>query len=250
MTDQLTTIKLPVSKIFVESFQLVKERLNTFIRIGMPLFVLMLFSSFVAKYDFAGQSILLSAVFSAFVLVTGVIVLVGCHQTFLLSDNEINKIEVIRWGANETKFIGWWLAIGVIIMLLSIPFMFFLLPFLKEDANSSNYLIPLISVFAYYFISRWSLVLPATAVEDADASLSYAWNLSDGNGWRLALLIGGVPFLTDNFLNLLPSFDSVFYLLISNFIWLMVGLFEVGLLSLSYSYLKGGVSNINQEVKA
>ncbi|MDR4485882.1 MAG: hypothetical protein R3B95_22310, partial [Nitrospirales bacterium] len=43
-----------------------------------------------------------------------------------------------------------------------------------------------------YIVGRMSLLLPATAI-DLHPSFSSAWDLSEGNGWRVAMLVGGVP---------------------------------------------------------
>lgn len=43
-----------------------------------------------------------------------------------------------------------------------------------------------------YVVGRVSLLLPATAI-DLHPSFSSAWDLSEGNGWRVAMLVGGIP---------------------------------------------------------
>jgi hypothetical protein len=43
-----------------------------------------------------------------------------------------------------------------------------------------------------YAVGRVSLLLPATSI-DLRPTLKSAWVLSMGNGWRVAILVGGVP---------------------------------------------------------
>jgi hypothetical protein len=47
-------------------------------------------------------------------------------------------------------------------------------------------------VIGTYFVARWSPVLPATAI-GGKASLRAAWRLSARNGWRLAVIVGALP---------------------------------------------------------
>lgn len=50
------------------------------------------------------------------------------------------------------------------------------------------------SILHFYLFARFILVFPATAMGDK-ASFREAWEMSKGNGWRLVVLFGLVPFI-------------------------------------------------------
>lgn len=68
---------------------------------------------------------------------------------------------------------------------------------------------------AAYVLGRSILVLPAVALGQ-EATLGSAWRLSRGNGWRLAVVVGLLPYLlntADNWLytsNIAPWMSSFF----------------------------------------
>jgi len=94
-----------------------------------------------------------------------------------------------------------------------------------------------------YLISRISLVFPATAVKNKNTSIIEAWNLSKNNGIQLFLLIGFIPWLLELLFEMLPHYNSIYYSFSTSLIWLIIGLFEVGLLSMSYAYLSGYIDD-------
>lgn len=82
------------------------------------------------------------------------------------------------------------------------------------------------------------VLLPAVSIDSNTTTFSNSWKLSKGNGWRLAALIGLIPYSYNHIMNDLPAAKSLTYFLIYGTLWLLAGLLEIGLLSRSYSYLK------------
>lgn len=113
----------------------------------------------------------------------------------------------------------------------------FLLPIAARSVLGALVLQIILPIFQSYIFSRLSLVLPATAIDERNFTISSAWKISSGNGWRLTLLVALLPFTIYLLLNFLPEYDSILYYLITWFAWLIVSVIEIGLLSLSYSYL-------------
>lgn len=89
----------------------------------------------------------------------------------------------------------------------------------------------------YYVASRWSLVLPSSAIGIHGNSFRWSWRGSSGNGWRLTLLIWFFPLLTGFLFDLWPDYDSILFKLYQGALWLVVGVVQIGLLSLSYKFL-------------
>lgn len=257
MTETQSTTRLPVLQIFLLSIQLVKQNIKVFIRFGLPLLVLVAIVAFgvfvaanngtisVRSGDFPLFYTLI-LIITVFAIIT--IVAVGCHRGFLMSEEDIYNTKTFRWESREWKFLGWWLAISLLSGLMFMAYGLILTPLAYLfDIQQSGIFVNIIQLITLlpvlYVISRWSLVLPATAVDDTEASLSEAWNLSDGQGWRLTVIIGVIPFIINNALEILPAYDSFIYGIIVAAVWLLIAVFQIGLLSLSYSFLKGNISS-------
>jgi hypothetical protein len=57
-----------------------------------------------------------------------------------------------------------------------------------------------------YLIGRWSMILPATAI-DKSLTLGTAWELGRKNGWRLMLTVGIFPGISTLIQSILPIQD-------------------------------------------
>jgi len=88
-----------------------------------------------------------------------------------------------------------------------------------------------------YFFSRWILIAPATAVDESSDSFSAAWGLSRNNGWRLTLLIGFLSLVFSWLLVLIPQTELFIFNVMVYILWILIGIIEVSMLSLSYKYL-------------
>ncbi|HYJ41796.1 MAG TPA: hypothetical protein VEW08_13470 [Steroidobacteraceae bacterium] len=89
-------------------------------------------------------------------------------------------------------------------------------------------------ILAYWFVARVSLMLPAIAI-DRKADLGAAWQASRRNGWRLAIVVGALPWCLQALVNLLyrdGASTIEFALLVV--LGTMLIIFEVTALSLSY----------------
>lgn len=242
------THKLPVGDIFIAALALPFQHYKKLLILGIPIFIMGFLCVVYFPSDFtlgdSTVSIALVALLSVLTLVSLLIAIVGCHRLFLMKDDEVKASPPMLWSGNEMHYLGWWLLMSVFIFVIMIPFVLAIVPFmtvieqaylgegLLADISINIFIIPL-----YYLISRWSLVLPAVATDKRGLDLSWAWKLSKGNAWRLTLLIGFFPFIKDIAFSLIPATESVLFNLVDGFLWLVVGVIEVGLLSLSYEFL-------------
>lgn len=96
-------------------------------------------------------------------------------------------------------------------------------------------------------MSRCSLILPSCAIGISGRSFLWSWEQSSGNGWRLTLLIGVLPFATDLFFGLLPKSESLLVSLLEGVLWLAIGVIDVCLLSLSYKLLVQSGEDADEE---
>ena len=134
---------------------------------------------------------------------------VACHRLILIGDDTVSRFGLTRWTLRETRFFLWMLfayIIGCLFMLLGnaalVAGTFFMakaygfstktMSLVMEHPAFFPALMVLATIPFSYIVGRVSLLLPATAI-DLQPSFSSAWDLSEGNGWRVAILVGGLP---------------------------------------------------------
>ncbi len=113
-------------------------------------------------------------------------------------------------------------------------------------------ILPYLTVFPgfCYFLGRFSLICPAVAIDwkqDSESSwedtLEWSWNQTEAQGWKMALLVGGLPLLLGVFYEVLIIFgiqevallDSLVYA----FLWFFITPIEIALLSIAFRELTG-----------
>ena len=168
------------------------------------------------------------------------LVLVSCHRIFLMSNEDIKKTKILRFGVREWNFLAWFIKTGLIILL---PYYLFSL-IIEGIGITITFIDNILFIPLLYVFSRLSLVFPATAVGSKNTSFTDAWKLSQNNGWHLTFLVGFIPWCLGLAEELL--FNLTDYHLVIDFIWLIIGLFELGLLSISYAYLKGYIEDTEE----
>lgn len=247
--DDTGVDKLPALKIFFEALTLPKKHFLSLLRFGYPLLILITTLEIYTRLFVKTEELTVLATFTVFVVEIIVLVpaVIGAHRTFLLDEFIVRSTKVIRWEGRELRYIGWWIVIMFCISLATIPFLFLpYFPYMHQALFDNIYIVLALMLFANipvsYLISRGSLILPAIAT-DKKMNLSRAWSISRGNGWRLTFLISVIPFLTGLVFQFVPDSTSIFYSIIVGAIWLSVGVIEIGLLSLSYSYLSKSSSD-------
>jgi hypothetical protein len=240
--------KLPVTAIFFEALSFPGKYHRELLRVGFPLII---FGAILSIYgNFSGSNFesfditIIKVVIYILFITSLVIAIVECHRIFIIGPEIVSNSNLLNWTGNELRYAGWWLIIGIYAVIIFIPLMILVIPITSSSLGESSdnnpvfyFLFGLINIPFYYLISRWSLVLPSCAIGKHGKSMSWSWGLSAGNSWRLTLLISGVPFVVDSVSDLLPFSESLIYSLVLGGLWLVVGVVEIALLSLSYAYL-------------
>lgn len=241
--------KLPVVKIFLTAITMPKRYHRQLFMIGWPLLITGTLVTLPPYLSIGGEDSYMDEAVGVVTMIaflaTLVMAVVGCHRLFIFGPKPDAEYKAFDWTGNEIKYSGWWILIGLMAGIISIPLMLVLMPFMQ--ANLDTYadtqplyllVLGLIYIPVYYVVSRWSLVLPASATDTHGKSLSWAWDLSSNNGWRLTILVSFLPFITDLLFGLLPEELPLIVDLIIGFVWVVIGVIEVSLLSLSYSFIR------------
>lgn len=91
-----------------------------------------------------------------------------------------------------------------------------------------------------YIFARLCLSLPAAAVADP-LNLDGAWDVSQGNGWRLAIVVVLVPSIVPVLLQLIPKASMTLWLVcIGLLLQILAGIYGFAVLSESYRALGAG----------
>ena len=250
MNNTELNTKLPVLDIFLEAIYLPIKHFRVLLKFGSPLIILsglffIYLSIFSGDNESNEYSSIIKILFNILTIASILMAVVGCHRTFLMSPEDVNNTRAIRWTGREMRFLGWWVAIGVITCIIAIPFAMVEMPIIRNlleyEAKYKFYfylILILVNLPIYYFIARWSLILPAAAIDKRNLSLFWAWDLSKDNGLRLLVLIGLIPLLAELIFNLfIPNSASLIFTYFINLLWFVISVMEIGLLSLSYAYL-------------
>ena len=136
---------------------------------------------------------------------------VSCHRSILIGEHSVSRFGVPGWSMRETRFYLWILGIYTLGFFFLILFSAVLgvipvaigrsmgetwdniMAVMKHPAFFYSSM-ALLSVPFAYVVGRLSLVLPAVAV-DLRPSFTSGWAQSEGNGWRVTILVGGIPIL-------------------------------------------------------
>ena len=239
---------LPIGSIFSAALKLPLQHTRKLVFLGLPLLgMLMLFDYFLPEtlnFDIGASELILQASIGVLTCLSLVIAIVGCHRLFLLENNQ----KPLFWSGNEFSYLTWWILMTIYLILIMLPFVFLLIPltgFLDPfDSRLMEVVIVVFNIPLYYLVSRWSLLLPAVATDKRGVNISWSWRLSKGNAWRLTLLIGLFPFTKEMIFAFVPETESLLFSFADNLLWLIIGVVEVGLLSLSYEFL---IKNQQQE---
>ncbi len=170
------------------------------------------------------------------------------HRIFLLGARAVPGIGITHWTYRETRFFGWGLAIGLLMMVIAVPLVFLLGTFLAGNAGdvlADEEVGPGATLAFYagvlpmiYVISRWSFIFPATAT-DSRPSLSWAWGFSQRYHWQVFLVIGLSTLIIEVATELLAAVLPAWLAIVFNVVvGVYLGVFGIAVLSFSYGFLK------------
>jgi len=160
----------------------------------------------------------------------------SCHRIILLGAESLPNEFGIYWSYRETRFAGWLVVVAIAYAVVSAPFqlLFMATPQFLSDLHISWYL----HVFvATYFEGRFSMVLPATAV-DQRMDLRGSWYLTRGSGLAIAVALFipalGMDLLHILVASLLEEHSLLLATLVSEILIFPIIAVAVGVLSVTY----------------
>lgn len=191
---------LPVGKILMGAFLIPWWNRKAFVRaLAFPLTLL---ATLILSWYFTDA---LLANFVKFLLCVAYAALftlfaVVCHRLVLLDPAAVARNPVPGWSRREGLFFGWmvgaWL-LFLVVFLVTLTIAVNALSMVFESvraspADSFGWLEAAARMPALYVLARLSPLFPATAV-DRKVDLTWAWRLTRGNGLRLMVIVGFLP---------------------------------------------------------
>lgn len=169
------------------------------------------------------------------------IIAITVHRIVLLGPGSVPRYGLSAWTMRETRFLGWWLVAEFYLTVIAS----ILGTILSEILGALEVVgIPFGSLagflmgyfFAMTLSARISLLLPSTALDKRD-NMRWAFDISRGVSYRLAVLVGIAPTITALLAILILYLPQQIYAVINWAIsWLLV-VMGIGLLSVSYQAL-------------
>jgi len=184
---------------------------------------------------------------------------ITCHRIVILGSNSVPSYGFKKWSMRETKFYARMIIIFLVLAVIgnSVGFiMIFVVPDVKGPFEMELFItwLPeiMIGTIVGYFFARICLLFPAIAI-DEHVDYRWAWNISNGNGWRLVVVIAILPMFTSAVLSLLNVLYGEYFvvdMLLSILAWILTIIaliIEITAISLSYLELHNGTQTGRRE---
>lgn len=165
-----------------------------------------------------------------------------CHRVVLLGENSLPHRWGIFWTERETRFLGWFIGIWFLYFGLSLPIGVIFLYLSSMDVGwNTTWIASFVSYLVVaYFEGRFSLVLPATAV-DKRSDFKASWTMSRGKGLLIAIALVIPAMILIPIETLLYGAGTDDSSPIADLVWFFVALpifvVEIAIISLAYDKL-------------
>jgi hypothetical protein len=189
--------KLPFLNIIAASLFFVWTNRAEFLRaISLPTLVLVVFWAVGTNYATALESYMWLPYLLGYGLSFSFLA-VTCHRLILVGDADRHRSFKAKPGYRELRFLLWVVVIYAVEAVLE-----GLSWYLAKDVGGGDigdvgdWVKQIASIPALYVLARLSLAFPAVAI-DRNAGLRWSWTRTRGNGWRIFVVVGLFPWLTD-----------------------------------------------------
>jgi hypothetical protein len=232
--------RLPTWKVILNAFQVVWVMRDDLLKkLSLSYVLIILLESVGKSIDeesrYLGYTVLLlTPIFYTYFAVI-------CHRLVILGSESVPPFGIQKLTMREMRFLGWVVSFWLVLMLFieSRSVVARLLFPLFGISDVTAFYIPIIItvVPAMYFLSRLSMIFPAAAI-GKKPGIKWAWNISEGNGWRLLLIVGVIPSILIIIQIYLEKADTtVIEDIVNSMLAFVVSIIEISVISLSYKEL-------------
>lgn len=238
--EEEVDIVLPVATIVTAALIFLKTNLKIFLRTLLLVSIANVSLLSNIPKNVSSDNLLLYSVIVLAALITYPVFAVTVHRITILGQEAVPKFGYFYFTLREIHF-------GILLILVSwlagalssLPFTLvnFISHLIFDIRIKDDSLYAFMALPFFYLFGRFSLVFPAVAINGA-GDIKWAWKISQGNGWRLAVLTGLIPWILTAGYGLLAHLsDSLLYVVFAKILFLVLFLFEVLLLSFSFKVL-------------
>ena len=166
----------------------------------------------------------------------------SCHRLVYLPKAEWPGPIRAPWTRRETRYLLYALSLGALVFFLNMLQVVVLIlvgqTWVQNPTdNLPRWLVLVLQSPALYVLGRFSMVLPATAM-DHKADLLSSWENTRGNGWRIFVIAAGLPSILGTVLGVLHRENATaLELLALAALSVVLIVFQVASLSLAYREL-------------
>lgn len=238
--DNSKSVKLPVLAILAAAFIVPWNNKERFIQALAITFTVLVVIDYMSVF-YTDDSLLFSIAYIVINLFVYVGFAVTCHRIVILGNESVPVSGIVFWSKRELRFfmhgMKFVIIILIIVSLIATPLVNTGLPEKSLIALMVVVLSPII-----YVLSRVVLLFPATAV-DKYYDLKWSYELTEGNGIRMTIIVALIPAIMMVLSNLVYSVIDERNIIAIVFIAIgyVVMVFEIAALSLSYDYLSKNV---------
>ena len=169
---------------------------------------------------------------------------VTCHRLVLLDAAAVARRAEPRWTWREGLFLWWligaWLTYLVVWMAASLLLGTVLANatrLVTDTQAGLDWITRFAAIPSIYAVARMSLAFPAVAI-DRRPTLRWAWELTRGNGWRLFVVVGVLPWALSQLVGFAYRSDATpVETLVLSIVGTTLFAVEVAALSLAYREL-------------
>ncbi|QXO19140.1 hypothetical protein [Vibrio ostreae] len=223
---------LPILYMLVSSATLMKRQWRLLLCLSWPCLLVSMLTALRVWY-FQSDDGLLATLLNIMVFIAVLVwATVRWHRAILMRQSQAQPENVVLSAKPEVRILGYVLVIMLVGLICLLAGMLTQSEVLWLQLGSELMLmVPLAWV-----ISRWGLAIPATAVEDKEYGLYFAWQVSRQYRGALFVLIGLLPALLALLL-VSASFDHVAVAVLIGPVAYLAWAYEICVLSLSYQWI-------------
>lgn len=229
---------LPILYTLVSAGRLMKQKWRALFVLSWPYLLIVLTHQLLLSLVGEDNIPIVASLFWLSVLAILPWVTVRLHREILLPPQ---AERLTATGRLELRVIGYWaMMVGVFLVIAFICRMVF--DIIAPAGQPSEWVARMVlylvnTLLIAWLVSRWGLVIPATAIDDEPRGLWFAWRLSEQHKGALFILIGILPFILSLLLSGMPTEVNGGVSLVYGVCIYLAWAYEVCVLSLSYQWI-------------
>lgn len=231
---------LPILYTLVSSARLMRDKWRAFLALSWPYLAVTVATQVLQSHSDETDSVPLLFLYCLMVMVAMAWATVRLHREILLN-RQSSPADSPPSGLRELRILGYWLMMFIAIMVVVFGWVVLSSAIGLIHERSGVWIQILVGAVGtlpmIWLVSRWGLVIPATAIDDEPRGLRFAWRLSQEHKGALFILTGIIPMSSGLLISSLPADGNWAIALGFGLISYLAWANEICILSLSYQWI-------------